>query len=272
MNLDACAVRRIRGPRDSRLRPDGLAPLPWPDAKRGRGRPRRPAVCCPVWRHRQCNRPHPRSRRCLRSVGDFCIDRQASGNRSSDVASKFPRGVQGRVRLQQPSVRRQGQRHRSRRTGLRFRCSIGEIAVGGRPTIKMIATAGERISVGVEVPDNHNALTDVRWLHLTAQIGYAPFEAWSASENISSTRTAVGQYSAYYTVPPNISRDAIVSFQASAVNPGGGVGVGSPVYVEFPDPFLIWYRTAAIGASNVTVEFDVASNGGQPLPNVTVSV
>ena len=137
---------------------------------------------------------------------------------------------------------------------------------------KMIATAGERISVGVEVRDNHNALTDVRWLNLTAQIGYAPFEAWSASENISSTRTAVGQYSAYYTVPPNISRDAIVAFQASAVNPGGGFGVGSPVYVEFPDPFLIWYRTVAIGASNVTVEFDVASNGGQPLPNVTVSV
>jgi len=100
---------------------------------------------------------------------------------------------------------------------------------------KMIATAGERISVGVEVRDNHNALTDVRWLNLTAQIGYAPFEAWSASENISSTRTAVGQYSAYYTVPPNISRDAIVAFQASAANPGGGFGVGSPVYVEFPD-------------------------------------
>src|SRR5207302_1536755 len=83
--------------------------------------------------------------------------------------------------------------------------------------------------------------------NLTAQIGYAPFEAWSASENISSTRTAVGQYSAYYTVPPNIGRDAIVAFQASAANPGGGFGVGSPVYVEFPDPFLIWYRTVAIG-------------------------
>ena len=136
MNLDACAVRRIRGPRDSRLRPDGLDRLPWPDAKRGRGRPRRPAVCCPVWRHRQCNRPHLRSRRCLRSVGDFCIDRQASGNRSSDVASRFPRGVQGRVRLPQPSVRREGQRQRSRRTGLRFRCRVGEIAVGGRPTIE----------------------------------------------------------------------------------------------------------------------------------------
>src|SRR5438094_130803 len=140
---------------------------------------------------------------------------------------------------------------------------------------KMIATAGERISVGVEVRDNHNALTDVRWLNLTAQIGYAPFEAWSASENISSTRTAVGQYSAYYTVPPNISRDAIVAFQASAVNPGGGSTAGFfglPVRIECPDPFLIWYRTVAIGASKVTVEIDVAFNGAEPLANLTVSV
>src|SRR5438093_10431305 len=73
----------------------------------------------------------------------------------------------------------------------------GSAVVSERPLLvavlpsKMIATPGERISIGVEVRDNRDALTDVRWLNLTAQIGYAPFEAWSSPENISSTSTAV---------------------------------------------------------------------------------
>jgi hypothetical protein len=136
------------------------------------------------------------------------------------------------------------------------------------------AKPGDRLSVAVEVRGQKDGLEDPISLELTADVVYAPgFEGRSVPATLNLVRTAVGKYWAAYTVPANIVRDAFVEFAANVeLSGGGGAGAGSRIYIDFPDPFVVWYRTLAIGPTGGTLEIDVASTSGNPLSNASVAV
>jgi len=137
---------------------------------------------------------------------------------------------------------------------------------------KGIATPGERISVGAVVRGRDGTFLDADSFAMSVQIGYLQ-EPWSLPTNLNWTRISVGQYSAQYTVPGDIDRDAILDFRAdAATRDDAEMGIGARVYVHFPETLLIWYRIVANSTSNATVEIDVASMGGVPLPNATISI
>jgi len=134
------------------------------------------------------------------------------------------------------------------------------------------ATPGQTITVAVETHDGEGRLRDADFVNVTADISYAPgYREPSGPKALPSTRTSVGTYSAVYTVPKDINRDAIVAFRADVVRGRGGSGVGAQVYVAVPDSLLVWYRPLAINGSNVTLEIDVATLTGAPVSNASIS-
>jgi hypothetical protein len=138
---------------------------------------------------------------------------------------------------------------------------------------KGIASPGQTIAIAVEAPDREGLLQDVDSLDLTARVFSSPwYESLTPPTALNWTWTGVGQYSAVYTVPANIDRDAVVILSANVVRGGHGSGIGSNVYVDFPDTFQVWYRTGPVKASNATLEINVASPSGGAASNVTVSV
>jgi len=135
-----------------------------------------------------------------------------------------------------------------------------------------MARPGETIAVTVETQVGDGPLEDVDSLELTAEAVYPPgFERRSLPTVLNWTRTAVGRYSAAYAVPADIDRDALIVLWATVARGSSGAGVGASVYVDFPDPFLVWYRTLALGGPNATLEIGVASPAGAPMSNATVS-
>jgi hypothetical protein len=134
------------------------------------------------------------------------------------------------------------------------------------------AKPGETITIAVETHDGDGSLRDADFVNLTAAVSYAPdYRPRSAPTALSSTRTAVGRYSAAYAVPKDIDRDAVVTFAANVVRGGSGSGVGAIVYVDLPDSLQVWYRPLAFDTSNVTLEIDVAALTGAPASNASVS-
>lgn len=138
---------------------------------------------------------------------------------------------------------------------------------------KAIAAPGDRISVALEMRNQNGSLQDADRLELSVTVGESPgFGPRSPPANLSWSRVAEGTYSARYTVPSGLVRNSIIAFDAAATIGTSASGGGANVYVSFPAPFIVWYRTVEIGATNATLEVDVASSAGVPLPNATVSL
>lgn len=135
------------------------------------------------------------------------------------------------------------------------------------------ARPGQTIAIAVETRDRDGRFEDADSIGITADVVFAPeFARQSLSTNLTFTRTGTGRYSAAFTVPPDIDRDAMVGIRADVRSRSGGTGVGADVIVDFPDNFVVWYRASAIVGSNATLEVDVASMTGGPSPNATVSL
>ena len=135
----------------------------------------------------------------------------------------------------------------------------------------VMARPGQTIAVATDVRDEDGRLRDADSLVMTADVFFAPgFERQSLPTTLNWTRTAVGQYSAAYTVPLYIERDAFLEFRANVLREGRGSSVGARAYIDLPDSFLVWYRTLAVDASNATLEIDVALLTGVPRSNATV--
>jgi hypothetical protein len=134
------------------------------------------------------------------------------------------------------------------------------------------ARPGETVTVTVETHDGDGALRDADSVNITAEVLYVPeYGRRSPPTALSPTRTAVGRYSAGFTVPKDVDRNVVVEFRGVAVRGRSGSGFGASVYVNFPDFFQVWYRPLGIGGTNVTLEIDVASLTGAPVPNANVS-
>jgi hypothetical protein len=134
------------------------------------------------------------------------------------------------------------------------------------------ARPGETVTVTVETHDGDGALRDADSVNITAEVLYVPeYGRRSAPMALSPTRTAPGRYSAVFTVPKDVDRNVVVEFRGVAFRGRSGSGFGASVYVNFPDSFQVWYRPLAIGGTNVTLEIDVASLTGAPVPNANVS-
>lgn len=135
------------------------------------------------------------------------------------------------------------------------------------------AKPGQTFTIAVETHDGDGPLRDADFVNITAGVYYLhDYGRRFVPTALNSTRTAVGQYSAVYTVPSDIDHDAVVNFWAFVVRGRSGSGGGTQVYIDFPDPLLVWYRPLAVNGSNVSLEIDVASPSGVALSNASVSL